>query len=91
LIITTSACRSLKEEFKPGEIVVIDSFIDRTTKREQTFYDGKPGHPPGVCHIPMCPTYNDVLREIISLTTKYLKLNFHSDGTLVGLASSVLD
>ena len=40
-IIATTACGSLKEEITPGEVlVVLDQFIDRTTKRQSSFYDG---------------------------------------------------
>src|SRR3989337_3507494 len=53
-ILASSTVGSLKEEYKPGDIVFIDQFIDRTTRREQSFFTkGK------VCHIsvaePMCP------------------------------------
>ncbi|TMS32632.1 hypothetical protein L596_000449 [Steinernema carpocapsae] len=41
IIIACTASGSLREEIAPGHFVVLDSFIDRTTKREQTFYDGK--------------------------------------------------
>jgi len=64
VVIASSACGSLKEEIKPGDIVVLDSFIDRTTKRDKTFYDDKEGHPKGVCHIPMHPSFNDNLRSV---------------------------
>src|SRR3989338_8808118 len=32
-IIAPTACGSLREEIKPGHLVFIDQFIDRTTKR----------------------------------------------------------
>lgn len=52
-ILAPSTVGSLREEFKPGDVVFIDQFIDRTTRREQSFYAGKQ-----VCHIsvaePMC-------------------------------------
>jgi len=38
-IIATSACGSLKEEMAPGHVVLIDQFIDWTTKRSSTFFD----------------------------------------------------
>lgn len=40
-IIVSTATGSLQENIKPGDIVILDNFIDRTTKRNQTFYDGK--------------------------------------------------
>ena len=36
----------------------------RTHHRDQTFYDGTPGGPSGICHIPLaepfCPVTSDV-------------------------------
>ncbi len=77
-IIAPSAVGSLKEEYKPGDIVFVDQFIDRTTKREQSFYTkGK------VCHIsvaePMCIN----LRKNLIVIADNMKLNFHEKGTYV--------
>ena len=64
-VIVTTACGSLQEKIHPGDIVLLDQFIDRTTKRQQTFYDGGADSPQGVCHIPMhtpfCPETRKVL------------------------------
>jgi 5'-methylthioadenosine phosphorylase len=38
-IISISACGSLREDFKPGDIVVPDQLIDFTKKRENTFFE----------------------------------------------------
>src|SRR3990167_545258 len=38
-IISVSAVGSLKEEIKPGDMVVVDQFIDRTYARESSFFD----------------------------------------------------
>jgi len=37
-IISISACGSLKEELAPGTMVIVDQFIDRTFKREKSFF-----------------------------------------------------
>ena len=53
-IVGPSACGSLKAELEPGTFVVCDQFVDRTTGREDTFYDG-----PQTTHVsaaePYCP------------------------------------
>ena len=77
-ILAASTVGSLKEEYHPGEIVFVDQFIDRTTRREQSFYtEGK------VCHIsvaePLCP---EVRKALIS-TAKNLKIKMHETGTYV--------
>ena len=66
VLIVTTACGSLHEKYKPGDLVILDDFIDRTTKREQTFYDGKHIHAFNkICHIPMYPAFSTELRDIL--------------------------
>ncbi|KAL1490811.1 hypothetical protein ABEB36_013444 [Hypothenemus hampei] len=64
-IIATNACGSLQEHIPPGTLVILDGFIDRTVNREQTFFDGQPGHPEGICHMPMEPSFHPLLRHVI--------------------------
>ncbi|XP_064611148.1 S-methyl-5'-thioadenosine phosphorylase-like [Liolophura sinensis] len=82
-LLVTTACGSLQENMKPGEFVLIDDFIDRTTKRHQTFYDGSEKAPPGVCHIPMDSPFCSKTREIIAGILKELGYSFHPSGTMV--------
>jgi len=63
-LVVTTACGSLKEKFKPGDLVFPDQFIDRTTKRVSTFYDGKEGSPAGICHMPMHDPYCPHTRKV---------------------------
>ena len=77
-VLAPSTVGSLKEEFKPGDVVLIDQFIDRTTRREQSFYSG-----PQVCHItvaePMCPN----LRKILIRIAEDLNIRHHKTGTYI--------
>jgi 5'-methylthioadenosine phosphorylase len=77
-ILASSTVGSLKEEYKPGDIVFVDQFIDRTTRREQSFYTEKQ-----VCHIsvaePMCPD----LRRILIAIAKDAGISAHETGTYV--------
>jgi 5'-methylthioadenosine phosphorylase len=77
-ILASSTVGSLKEEYKPGDIVFVDQFIDRTTRREQSFFSENK-----VCHIsvaePMCPE----LREILVNVAKKEKVSAHNTGTYV--------
>lgn len=77
-IIATTACGSLREEIKPGHFVFCDQFIDRTTKRNSTFYDADK-----VCHIPMAEPFCPKLRKILSETAAEMKLSHHKKGTVV--------
>ncbi|XP_062851521.1 S-methyl-5'-thioadenosine phosphorylase [Trichomycterus rosablanca] len=82
-IIVTTACGSLREEIKPGDIVIIDQFIDRTTKRAQTFFDGGCESPAGVCHIPMAEPFCSKTRQVLTQAVKSLGVAFHPRGTMV--------
>jgi 5'-methylthioadenosine phosphorylase len=77
-ILAPSAVGSLNEGMKPGDFVFTDQFIDRTYKRETSFYTGSQ-----VCHIsvaePCCP----VLRNILKEEAKKLKFPYHERGTCV--------
>jgi 5'-methylthioadenosine phosphorylase len=77
-ILASSTVGSLREEYKPGDIVFVDQFIDRTTRREESFYTENK-----VCHIsvaePMCPE----LRRILTAVAKKEKVSFHDTGTYV--------
>ena len=77
-ILAPSTVGSLREELKPGDIVFVDQFIDRTTRREQSFYTGKQ-----VCHIsvaePMCPE----LRRTLIKAADDINIITHNTGTYV--------
>lgn len=77
-ILAPSTVGSLREEYHPGEIVFVDQFIDRTTRREQSFYTENK-----VCHIsvaePMCPELRKTLVDI----AKKLNVKMHETGTYV--------
>lgn len=60
-IIATAAVGSLKKEFSPGQLVLIDQFIDFTKNRVQTFYEGQEG----VLHVDLSEPYCPHLRKTI--------------------------
>jgi 5'-methylthioadenosine phosphorylase len=72
------AAGSLQPHVRPGEFVVCDQFVDRTTARIDTFADG-----PIVTHVagadPYCPT----LRPLAVETAKALGIPVHDRGTVV--------
>jgi 5'-methylthioadenosine phosphorylase len=77
-IISVSAVGSLREDCAPGDIVVVDQFIDFTKKRDYTFYDGGI-----VCHVSLADPFCPQLREIAIETLKELKFKFHDKGTYI--------
>ncbi|KAF7271755.1 hypothetical protein GWI33_015398 [Rhynchophorus ferrugineus] len=82
-IIATNACGSLRETIPPGSLVIVDGFLDRTTKRQQTFYDGESGHPPGVCHMPMEPAFHPLMRQVILEAACGAKIKVLNGGCIV--------
>nr|XP_023655140.1 S-methyl-5'-thioadenosine phosphorylase isoform X1 [Paramormyrops kingsleyae] len=84
-LLVTTACGSLREEIQPGHIVLVDQFIDRTTKRIQTFYDGSPTSPPGVCHIPMAVPFCSRTRQVLLEVARDLEVKCHPQGTMVSI------
>ena len=77
-VIGISAVGSLKEEYKPGDTVIPDQYIDFTKKREYTFYDG-----PKVVHISMADPFCPELRKIFIDLVSSLGYPYHSEGTYV--------
>ncbi len=75
-VIVTSAVGSLREEVKIGDMVFVDDVFDRTYRRETCFYDGKPGHPVGICHIPMHEPFCKETRKVSSKSVELLVQNF---------------
>uniref|UniRef100_A0A8D0GEB9 S-methyl-5'-thioadenosine phosphorylase n=1 Tax=Sphenodon punctatus TaxID=8508 RepID=A0A8D0GEB9_SPHPU len=82
-LLVTTACGSLREEIQPGDIVMIDQFIDRTTKRHNTLYDGSNPCLLGVCHIPMAEPFCTKTREVLLEVAKKLGIKCHSKGTMI--------
>ncbi|MGI6778051.1 MAG: S-methyl-5'-thioadenosine phosphorylase [Acetivibrionales bacterium] len=77
-IIAPTASGSLQPSIKPGDFVVCDQFVDRTTGRKDTFYDG-----PEVKHISSAYPYCPELRMIAIDTGKSLGITVHDKGTVV--------
>ncbi|VVC39374.1 Nucleoside phosphorylase domain,Purine phosphorylase, family 2, conserved [Cinara cedri] len=78
-IIASSATGSLKEEIKPGDLVILDSFIDMTKNRKLTMFDKDDK----VVHLPIEPPFSPELRSIIIETAQSLGIHVHHTGTAV--------
>ncbi|CAD0205825.1 unnamed protein product [Chrysodeixis includens] len=82
-ILATTATGSLVEDYKPGDLVILDDFIDRTWGRPCTFYDNTRGGPFGVCHLPMKPAFCERARQAMITAAKARDYPFHETGTAV--------
>jgi len=77
-VLAPSAVGSLQEEYRPGELVLPDQFIDRTHGRPTTFYDGE-----RVAHISMADPFCPELTDIVYAEALRLGLPIHRGGTYV--------
>ena len=77
-IIAVQTVGSLKEEFRPGELVIPDQFIDFTKKRDYSFYDGG-----RTTHVSVADPFCETLRELVYDTGTKLNYKLHSHGTYV--------
>lgn len=84
-IFAVNACGSLREEYKPGELVITDQFIDRTKSRASTFFEGKniSGEFSGVCHISVADPFCPGLRKKLIATAEKLNLPHKKSGTYI--------
>lgn len=77
-VLSLSAVGSLQAEVAPGDIVVIDQFIDRTRGRRDSFFgDGVVGHV--AFADPVCPH----LRQVVLQAAQGLAVKAHDGGTYV--------
>jgi 5'-methylthioadenosine phosphorylase len=77
-VISPCAAGSLQLAVKPGDFVVCDQFVDRTSGRAQTFYDG-----PIVTHLSSAETYSPELRRIAVEICRKHGIEVHDGGTVV--------
>jgi len=77
-IVASSAVGSLRDDYKPGDFVITDQFIDRTKNRPDTFYEGGK-----ICHIsladPICPQLHDYFVD----QAEKMGFTVHPKGTYV--------
>jgi 5'-methylthioadenosine phosphorylase len=77
-LVSLSACGSFKEEMPPGTFVLIDQFVDRTYKRESSFF-GKGC----VAHVSMAHPVSPRLRIHIANAALAEGIDVKRDGTYV--------
>jgi 5'-methylthioadenosine phosphorylase len=77
-VISPCAAGSLQAHVKPGDFVVCDQFVDRTSGRDQTFFDG-----PIVTHVSSAEIYDPELRRIAIEAIRANDIPVHERGTVV--------
>jgi 5'-methylthioadenosine phosphorylase len=77
-IVSVSAVGSLREEIAPGEVVIIDQFIDRTSRRENTFFEKGI-----VAHVAFGDPVCNTLRGFLLESCRETGATHHDGGTYV--------
>ncbi len=77
-LVSLSACGSFKEELPPGLFVLVDQFVDRTVKRESSFF-GKGC----VAHVSMAHPVGPVLQDRVAAAAKAERIEIKRGGTYV--------
>jgi 5'-methylthioadenosine phosphorylase len=77
-IMAPNAVGSLKGEVRPGDLVFCDQFVNFTSGRKDTFYDG-----PATTHVSTASPYCPQMRKTAVEAAEALGLKFHGDGTVV--------
>lgn len=85
-VLSISATGSMREDIAPGDLVVVDQFIDLTKRRASTFFDAG-----AAAHVafadPVCPVLRtrvlDVARGVLAELPPEGRPNLHDGGTYV--------
>ncbi len=77
-LISSGAVGSLKAEIAPGDLVIVDQFIDKTFKRNNTFFAGF-----GAVHCEMTEPVCAGIRKILIEMANDTKIKTHPKGTYV--------
>ncbi len=77
-VIASGAVGSLREEIAPGDLVIADQFIDKTFRRQSTFFAGY-----GAVHGEMAEPTCGRLRQALLRTADPMDVKIHPQGTYV--------
>ena len=77
-LISVSACGSFREEYYPGFFVLVDQYVDRTHRRESSFFGRG-----CVAHVPMAHPVGPLLQQRIAAAAVAEDIPFTLGGTLV--------
>lgn len=76
-VLSVSAVGSLKEEIAPGDMVMVDQFIDRTRTRQGTFFDDYGL----VAHVGMGNPVDEALSTAVAKSVSSTDVKLHDGGT----------
>ncbi|MBN2446117.1 MAG: S-methyl-5'-thioadenosine phosphorylase [Phycisphaerae bacterium] len=77
-IIASGAVGSLREDYKPRDLAIVDQVIDKTYRRTPTFFDQDI-----VTHVEFSRPYCDELRKLLISVASKIDTDVHDSGTYV--------
>jgi len=77
-LVSFSACGSYKEELSPGTFVLVDNFVDRTVRRESSFFGAG-----CVAHVSFGHPVGPALQELVVRAADAVGIPFQRGGTAV--------
>lgn len=77
-LITSAAVGSLRQDYAPKQLVLVDQFIDKTFRRQNTFFDAL-----GAVHCEMAQPCCGRLRKRLQDAAKQIRTTVHPAGTYV--------
>ncbi|MFN0072331.1 MAG: S-methyl-5'-thioadenosine phosphorylase [Chloroflexota bacterium] len=77
-VLGPSAAGSLQPHVRPGDFVVCDQFVDRTSGRTATYFDG-----PSTVHVSAAEPYCAELRPLAAEVCREAGITVHAAGTVV--------
>lgn len=77
MIVSPCAVGSLREDYRPGDLIIVDQFIDHTKGRGYTFFNDR------TVHIAMPDPFCSQMNEVFERAAKELKIPYHMGGTYV--------
>ena len=77
-VLAPCAAGSLSKDVHPGDFVICDQLVDRTTNRKDTYYDG-----PETTHISLAEPYCPELRSVAIDEARGMGLSLHPTGTML--------
>ena len=81
-VIAVNVVGGVDPTLKPGDLSLIDEFIDFTSGRADTFYDGV--QPGGVSHVDVVGAYDKGIRAGLAAAAKKLGLSLRESGVYAG-------
>jgi 5'-methylthioadenosine phosphorylase len=79
-ILAPFAAGSLRADLRPGDLVVVDQLVDRTSGRAETFHDH---FGDGPCHVSLADPYDGPLREALLAAGSRIGVPMRDGGTVV--------